>query len=280
MPSWSVRPCVRPVDAARTAAGHDALREVGPDQKHAFWDALAQVGCPASRLSTGLMHHRFVALPTSATQSLPALYLQAATTPGSRYRSPLAMIAQAIRAILLASATAATLVGRRARSLMIHGRFVPYRSAYRMTASAPTVSIERRYLLPCLVMPPSRSLPPLEFCLGTNPIQAAKLRAEAKARGSGTVATRAVASSGPMPGISASRRLMSLERWHAAIRRSMSRILLLTSISCSATATRQSRASAGTRSSSRFDRTANSWSSPRRPIGATMPNSATWARIV
>ena len=63
------------------------------------------------------------------------------------------MIAQAIRAILLASATAATLVGRRARSLMIHGRFVPCRSAYRMTASAPTVSIERRYLLPCLVMP-------------------------------------------------------------------------------------------------------------------------------
>ena len=27
---WSVRPCVRPVEAARTAAGHDALREGVP----------------------------------------------------------------------------------------------------------------------------------------------------------------------------------------------------------------------------------------------------------
>src|SRR6266404_6049566 len=61
--SWSVRPCVRPVYAARTAAGHDALREAGPDQKHAFQDALAQMGCPVSRLSTGLMHHRLVAPP-------------------------------------------------------------------------------------------------------------------------------------------------------------------------------------------------------------------------
>src|SRR5438094_540422 len=119
MPSWSVRPWVPRVDPARTAAGQDARPAARPDQTPASCDALAQVGCPASRLSTGLMHHRFVALPTSGTQSLPALYLQAATTPGSRYRSPLAMIAQAIRAILLASATAATLVGRRARSLMI-----------------------------------------------------------------------------------------------------------------------------------------------------------------
>jgi hypothetical protein len=70
---------------------------------------------------------------------------------------------------------------------MIYGRFVPCRSAYRITARAPTVSIERRYLLPCLVMPPSRSLPLLQFCFGTSPTQAAKLRAEANARGSGTV---------------------------------------------------------------------------------------------
>src|SRR6266542_5507850 len=40
----------------------------------------------------------------------------AASATGSRYRSPLAIIAQAIRAILLASAMAATFVGRRANN--------------------------------------------------------------------------------------------------------------------------------------------------------------------
>src|SRR6187397_3278604 len=38
-----------------------------------------------------------------------------ASATGSLYRSPLAIMAQTIRAILLASAIAATLVGRRAR---------------------------------------------------------------------------------------------------------------------------------------------------------------------
>jgi hypothetical protein len=40
---WSVQPCVRPVRAAHGAAGHIALRGSGPDQKHAFNDALVQV---------------------------------------------------------------------------------------------------------------------------------------------------------------------------------------------------------------------------------------------
>src|SRR3989442_6078771 len=42
-------------------------------------------------------------------------------------------------------------------------------------------------------MPPSRSLPPVEFCLGTSPIHADTSRAEPKACGSGMLATRAVA---------------------------------------------------------------------------------------
>ena len=44
---------------------------------------------------------------------LPAAYADS-NSVGSRYLSPRAMIAHAIRAILLAKATAATLVGRRA----------------------------------------------------------------------------------------------------------------------------------------------------------------------
>src|SRR5262245_41274378 len=47
-----------------------------------------------------------------------------------------------------------------------------------MTAIAPVTSSHRKYRLPCLVMPPSRSLPPVVCCLGTNPIQAARSRPE------------------------------------------------------------------------------------------------------
>ena len=43
---------------------------------------------------------------------------------GSLYLSSRTMIAQAIRAILLASATAATLVGRRSINRASHGRFL------------------------------------------------------------------------------------------------------------------------------------------------------------
>src|SRR6476620_8840120 len=46
----------------------------------------------------------------------------AASATGSLYRSPLAIMAQAILAILLASATAATFVGRRANNAVSHGR--------------------------------------------------------------------------------------------------------------------------------------------------------------
>jgi hypothetical protein len=43
---------------------------------------------------------------------------------GSLYLSPRTMMAQAMRAILLASATAATLVGRRSINRASHGRFL------------------------------------------------------------------------------------------------------------------------------------------------------------
>src|SRR5665213_2921733 len=87
------------------------------------------------------------------------------------------MMAQAIRAILLASATAATFVGRRSINWPSHGRFcVPCLRAEWMTAIAPTTSNRRKYRLPCLVILPSLSLPPVVCCFGTNPIQAARLR--------------------------------------------------------------------------------------------------------
>src|SRR4029453_8483396 len=51
----------------------------------------------------------------------------AASATGSLYRSPLTIMAQTIRAILLASAIAATLVGRRANKAVSQGRcLVPW----------------------------------------------------------------------------------------------------------------------------------------------------------
>jgi hypothetical protein len=44
-------------------------------------------------------------------------------------------------------------------------------------------------------------LAPLECCFGTSPIQAEKLRPDRKAFGSATLATKAVASIGPTPGM-------------------------------------------------------------------------------
>src|SRR3954463_14776012 len=46
----SVQPCVRPLDAVHMTAGHNALRGSGPDQKLAFDNAMALVGCPDRRI--------------------------------------------------------------------------------------------------------------------------------------------------------------------------------------------------------------------------------------
>jgi hypothetical protein len=86
-----------------------------------------------------------------------------------------------MRAILLASATAATLTGLRSMIRASHSRLVPRWRAYRMTAMAPVISSHRKYRLPCFEIPPSLSLPPVECCLGTSPIQAAKLRPDENA---------------------------------------------------------------------------------------------------
>ena len=94
------------------------------------------------------------------------------------------------------------------------------------------------------------SLPLLECCFGTSPIQAEKSRSDRKAFGSTTLATRAVASAGPTPGISSSRLLVSLDRCQTVIIRSNSRICALSIRSYQL-----------------------------RPTGATIPNSARWARI-
>src|SRR6516164_1912304 len=105
-----------------------------------------------------------------------------------------------MRAILLASATATTLNGRRARSCVSHGYFLGCWRARRRTACAPTTRMRRKYRSPCLEIGPSFCLPPVESCRGTSPIQAAKSRPERKTMGSDTVAAIALAPMMPMPG--------------------------------------------------------------------------------
>src|SRR5712671_6236899 len=73
-------------------------------------------------------------------------------------------------------------------------------------------------------MLPSLSLPPLEFCFGTSPIQAEKSRPDRNALGSPMLATRAVANAGPTPGMASSRLLVSFDRCQAMMRRSKARI--------------------------------------------------------
>ena len=107
-------------------AGHNALRGSGPGQQAAFDNAMARVGCPDRRIdrlcitccSPSQLH-----ITPVARRDL--VYRASAT--GSLYRSPLAIMAQTIRAILLASAIAATLVGRLASNAVSQGRcLVPW----------------------------------------------------------------------------------------------------------------------------------------------------------
>jgi hypothetical protein len=109
------------LDAGHMTAGHNALRGSGPGQKHAFDNAVAHVGCPDRRIdrlcitccSPSNLH---ITLDTRRD------LVQAASATGSLYRLPVAIIAHAILAILLASAIAATLVGRRISNAVSQGR--------------------------------------------------------------------------------------------------------------------------------------------------------------
>ena len=120
---WSVQPCVRPFSAVHMTAGHNALRGSGPDQQLAFKNAMAHVGCPDRRID-----RLCIACCSRSQPSHRAVvrrdFVHRASAKGSLYRSPLAIMAQTIRAILLASAIAATLVGRRASKAVSHGRCV------------------------------------------------------------------------------------------------------------------------------------------------------------
>ena len=100
-------------------AGHNALRGSGPGQKPALeapwrkWVVLVRGRLAWVRYRSAALSN-FVA---RITPRIPDTY----TGNVARYGSPLAIIAQAIRAILLARATAATLADRRSINFTSHG---------------------------------------------------------------------------------------------------------------------------------------------------------------
>src|SRR5262245_45948524 len=117
--------------------------------------------------------------------------------------------AQAMRAVLLASATATTRRGRRWRSPITHGSALVAFERSKL-ALATIDQKPAQILVAALGYPPRRCLPPVEFCRGTRPSQAANSRPLRKPLGSTTVAAMAVAMIGPMPGTLARRWLTGL----------------------------------------------------------------------
>src|SRR4051794_10153953 len=106
-----------------------------------------------------------------------------------------------MRAILLANATVTSLTGRRCRiSLSQAPSALCQPSARPSIDVAPSTSSLRVSLLPALVIRPRRVLPPVEFCRGTKPSQAANCRAVLNRLISTTVATISDAVIGPIPG--------------------------------------------------------------------------------
>jgi hypothetical protein len=119
------------------------IADIAPPSRHvrlAIMPSADQV--PVKSSHSTMRWHKWVVLIAGSTGSAlravrpPNLHITpdvrrdlvyAASATGFLYRSPLAIIAQAIRAILLASAMAATFVGRRPNNAVSQGRcLVPW----------------------------------------------------------------------------------------------------------------------------------------------------------
>src|SRR4029077_4892228 len=115
-----------PFDAVHVTAGHNALRGSGPDQTPAFDNASTQVGCPDRRIDRLCFTCCSPSQP-SHHAGCPARSRSCRKRDGFLVSSPLTIMAQTMRASLLASAIAATLVGRRASKAVSQGRcLVPW----------------------------------------------------------------------------------------------------------------------------------------------------------
>ena len=112
-----------------------------------------------------------------------------------------------MRAILLANATLTSIAGLRPTMSLSHVPCLAPACTFLLmiTLLAPMISKRRSDLSPIFVVAPSRCLPPVECCRGTRPNHAAKSRPFWKVSATGYSVAKAVAISGPMPGIVISR---------------------------------------------------------------------------
>src|ERR1700687_5252002 len=120
---------------------------IGPNQNHALFFAVAHYGF-SDRRSRPFRINVFITLAVREPAYLSSSFLRRASyaawaSSGARYVPPWASSAQAVRAILLASATATTLKGRRASSCVSHGYFSGFSWARRNTECAPTIRMRR-----------------------------------------------------------------------------------------------------------------------------------------
>ena len=119
-------------------------------------------------------------------------------------------IAQLCRAILLASATATSILGSRANIRDSQPPSLMARRPNQFSRDiAPIIKSLRISAWPALVMHPKRALPPEECSRGTNPNHAAKSRPVVNCAMSGPNASTATAVSGPTPGMVCRRRARS-----------------------------------------------------------------------
>lgn len=112
-----------------------------------------------------------------------------------------------------------------------------------------------------------RSLPPVKFCLGTSPIQAANSRPDLKIEGSDTEVTSAVAMIGPIPGMISKRRPASFERCQAWMRRSLQSASRSTVVSNATRLSRHVRARGGSRFVRRIGNNSERRPQPRQTNG-------------
>src|SRR5919107_4006370 len=156
------------------------------------------------------------------------------------------MSAQTILAILLARATVTSMRGLRASMPISHGLARDLSRAATLAAElAPRISSRRKLRSPIFEVRPSRSFPPLECCFGVRPSQAAKSRPRRKVDAGGASATRAVATTGPIPGMVIRRLAAGSALARVAISRSSTTIFACTDCRLSAITTRTERASSG-----------------------------------
>ena len=118
-----VRSRVRPVGAAGMAAGPNALRGSGPKQNGALRKWCVDPSGFSRSPERPYLHYVVMPSPIGVANLVAGLPQAASDNLGSLYLSLRTMMAQAILAILLASATAATFVGRRSINRPSHGRF-------------------------------------------------------------------------------------------------------------------------------------------------------------